>query len=125
MNAKISSIVCIFSFAFAAVAGDNQPSQTVRARLKKNSKLRYEAAELEPCILQGLRRWTHSNFVIINWGQTFPPIKDIRHSGDGQYRMLFFSRLSTDTTLVCFQNNTGIGAAYHALFFSRRGERCE
>jgi hypothetical protein len=99
--------------------------EAIRMLPKEQAQLQYDVKEIPACVLQGLGRWTQTRFVIINWNQSFPPVEDISHTGDGQYRMLFFARLSPDKTLLCFQNNTGVGAAYHGLVFVRQNEACD
>lgn len=90
---------------------------------RENTELRHEAKEIPACVLMALREWVQTPFVMIDWGQSFPPLRDIRHAGDGQFRLLFVSKLSPETTLLCFQDNASIGRAYRALFiFERRGK---
>jgi hypothetical protein len=109
----------------AGAADRKALDETVRMLSKEQAQLKYDVKEIPACVLQGLGRWTQTRFVIINWNQSFPPVEDISHTGDGQYRMLFFARLSPDKTLLCFQNNTGVGAAYHGLVFVRQNETCD
>lgn len=90
---------------------------------RENAELRRDAKEIPACVLMALRQWVQIPFVMIDWGQSFPPLRDIRHAGDGQFRLLFFSKLSPKTTLLCFQDNASIGRAYRAVFiFGRRGK---
>lgn len=127
MNAWIATIACLFySTCTALAANQSEVDEASRMLLKQQHvQLRYDAKKLTSCVSQGLRRWTQRRLVVINWNQSFPPVRDIAHTGDAQYRMLFFAKLSRDTTLLCFQNNTGIGAAYHALFFLERNRACD
>ena len=63
-------------------------------------------------------------FIMVNSGQSFPPVTDIRHTGDGQFRLVFFSELSPETTLLCFEDNASLGRSYRAFFFSRLADKC-
>jgi hypothetical protein len=117
---------CLFFASLTTWAADRTAlDEAIRMLSKEQPQLKYDVKEIPACVLQGLGRWTQTRFVIINWNQSFPPVEDISHTGDGQYRMLFFARLSPDKTLLCFQNNTGVGAAYNGLVFVRQNETCE
>jgi hypothetical protein len=118
--------VCFFVTCLTTSAADRKAlDETIRMLSKEQAQLKYDAKEIPACVLQGLGRWTQTRFIIINWNESFPPVEDIRHTGDGQYRMLFFAKLSPDKTLLCFQNNTGIGAAYHGLVFVGQNKTCD
>lgn len=108
----------------ALPATQDSVHQLLRALPHEPVELRRSVNEIPPCVLLALRRWMQRPFILINWNESFPPLTDIRHAGDGQFRLLFFSRLSPSSTLLCFQDNGGIGRSYRAFLFSKRDGRC-
>src|SRR5437588_516251 len=83
---------------------------------RKNLKLLHNTRQIPACGLSALRKWVQIPFVMVDWGQSFPPVTDIRHTGDLQFRLLFFSKLSPQTNLLCLEENASIGRAYLAVF---------
>lgn len=119
----ILSILILISSA--AVAGEQSKVKPAVSELSRGGlELRHSAREIPACILQALRRWMHRPFVIVDSDKSFPPVTSIRHSGDGRFRLFFFSELSPETTLVCFEDNASLGVSNRAFFFSKRGNEC-
>jgi hypothetical protein len=87
-------------------------------------ELRHRAKEIPACTLQALRRWMQRPFAIVDSSQSFPPVTEISHTGDGRFRLFFFSELSPETTLICFEDNASLGISNRAFFFSKRGKEC-
>jgi hypothetical protein len=119
----ILSILTLMSSA--AVAGEqSNVKRAVNELSRGDLELRRSAKEIPACILQALRRWMHVPFVIVDSDKSFPPVTSIRHAGDGRFRLFFFSELSPETTLVCFEDNASLGVSNRAFFFSKRGNEC-
>ena len=120
------AILPILVLISSGVVADEQSrvKRAVSALSRAGLELRHSATEIPICIRQALRRWMHRPFVIVDFDKSFPPVTDIRHSGDGRFRLFFFSELSPETTLVCFEDNASLGISQRAFFFSRRGNEC-
>ena len=117
------SILVLFS---SDVVAEEQSSvkHAVRALSRDGFELRHSAKEIPVCIRQALRRWMQRPFVIVDSDESFPPVTSIRHTGDGRFRLFFFSKLSREMTLVCFEDNASLGISHRAFFFSQRGNEC-
>lgn len=118
--APLCSMVLAASISFAA-----DVNRDVLAALSQpNLTLRRHTAEVPRCVMQALRRWMPMRFVMVDEGRPFPPVSDIRRTGDGQFRLLFFSQLSPQQMVLCFEDNASLGRSYRAFFFSKRDGKC-
>jgi hypothetical protein len=123
---RFGAILLILVLMSSGVIADEQSSvkRAVTELSRDGLELRRSAKEIPACVLQALRRWMHRPFAIVNSDESFPPVTDIRHSGDGRFRLFFFSELSPETTLVCFEDDASLGISQRAFFFSKRGNEC-
>jgi hypothetical protein len=123
---RFGTILLNFALMSSGVIADEKSSvkSAVTELSRDGLELRHSAKEIPACILRALRRWMHRPFAIVNLDESFPPVTDIRHSGDGRFRLFFFSELSPGTTLVCFEDDASLGVSQRAFFFSRRGNEC-
>jgi hypothetical protein len=125
MKVLVAILPMLVLSCFGAIAGQQSAiERAVRELSHDGLELRHRAKEIPACIRQALRRWMHRPFAIVNSDELFPPVTDIRHSGDGRFRLSFFSELSPETTLVCFEDNASLGISNRAFFFSKRGNEC-
>jgi hypothetical protein len=125
MRIFVAILSILFLISAGAVASEqSKVKRAVRELSRDDLELRHSAKEIPTCIRQALRRWMQRPFVIVDSDRSFPPVTNIRHSGDGRFRLFFFSELSPETTLVCFEDNASLGISQRAFFFSKRGNEC-
>ena len=120
MKIRLAALIGIFVTASAAFCSGERGSReyALAAISHEGIKLQHDSEKISPCVLRAQRQWMQRPFIMVNSGQSFPPVTDIRHTGDGQFRLVFFSELSPETTLLCFEDNASLGRSYRAFLFS-------
>lgn len=117
--------LCSLAFIASSVASERQPIHDAVAELDSRSLiLQRKSADIPPCVLRGLRRVVKVPFTFVDWNHALPKVAGIARSGDGQFRLLFFTRISPTHTLLCFEDNASIGVTYRAMFFRERDGKC-
>lgn len=112
------AVLCVFmGSSLVSASTKNALNEVTQLLSKQRAQLKYDVREITPCIRQGLGHWTQTRFVIVNWKKPFPVIKDVTHTGDAQYRLLFFAKLTPEMSLLCVQNNTGMAQHITHCFF--------
>lgn len=125
MKIFVATLLILVLTSSGLMADEHSSVERAVGELSRDGlELRHSAKEIPDCILQALRRWMQRPFVIVDSDESFPPVTDLRHTGDGRFRLFFFSKLSRETTLVCFEDNASLGISNHAFFFSKRGNKC-
>jgi hypothetical protein len=81
-------------------------------------------AEVPSCVMRALRHWYQKPFILVEQGQDFPKLQDIRRAGDGRFRLLFFSELKDDTAVLCFEDHSSLGTTHRAIILRRNRSKC-
>lgn len=120
----LGSLACCMTWAEASHDQRDQAATVIQFLSDSPGPIRRTTADLPKCILRGLARWYEIPFVLIEKGEEFPKLKDIRRAGDGRFRLLFFSELKGGKSVLCFEDHTSLGVTNRALIFNHDRNRC-